>query len=141
MAEQKLSGSQFASCCYCLLNIETLDLTIARGGHPFPVLIRAGVPNRLQVQGPLLGVFEDAEFEQESVRLQSGDKLLLYSDGAERLIGHFNQLEGFVFEQSFCELTTLPVKQLNEQFNLLLQSPQTSDYEVDDVTAVWLEIL
>ena len=141
MAEQKLSGGQFASCCYCLLNIQTLELTIARGGHPFPVLIRAGVPSRLQMQGPLLGVFEDAEFEEESVRLQSGDKLLLYSDGAEHLISHFDQLEGFIFEKSFCELATLPVEQLNEQFNLLLQSQQTIAYEVDDVTAVWLEIL
>jgi serine phosphatase RsbU (regulator of sigma subunit) len=93
------------------------------------------------MQGPLLGVFEDAEFEEEPVRLQSGDKLLLYSDGVEHLIGHFDQREGFVFEKSFCELATLPVEQLNEQFNLLLQSQQTIANEVDDVTAVWLEIL
>lgn len=141
MTEQKLSGSQFASCCYCLLNIKTLELTLVRGGHPFPILIRAGVPHRLQMQGPLLGVFEEAVFEQESVKMQSGDKLLLYSDGAERFIGHFDRLEGFVFEPSFCELVTLPAGRLNEQFNLFLQSQQVCASEVDDVTAVWLEIL
>lgn len=29
MYEQGLSGSQFATCCYCLLNIETMELTCA----------------------------------------------------------------------------------------------------------------
>ncbi|GAG04434.1 unnamed protein product, partial [marine sediment metagenome] len=30
MAAQKLSGYQFATCCYCLLDIKTLQLTFAR---------------------------------------------------------------------------------------------------------------
>jgi serine phosphatase RsbU (regulator of sigma subunit) len=141
MAEQKLSSSQFASCCYCLLNVQTLELTLARGGHPYPILIRAGSPQRLQVEGPLLGVFEDTDFEQQTIRLQSGDKLFLYSDGAERFIGHFDQYEGFMFEPTFCELTALPIEKLNEQFGLFLQSQQTNAAEVDDITAVWLEIL
>jgi phosphoserine phosphatase RsbU/P len=141
MAEQKLSGSQFISCCYCLLNVQTLKLTVARGGHPYPILIRAGVPNRLQAQGPLLGVFENLIFEQESVRMQRGDKLVLYSDGAESLIGHFDQVEGYIFEPGFIELTSLPARQISEKFNLMLEGRQINASEVDDITAVWLEIL
>ncbi|MEJ2649310.1 MAG: SpoIIE family protein phosphatase [Sedimentisphaerales bacterium] len=30
MAAQKLSGYQFATCCYCLLDTKTLELTYAR---------------------------------------------------------------------------------------------------------------
>ena len=141
MAEQKLSGSQFASCCYCLLNTRTLELALARGGHPYPILIRAGTPHRLQTQGPLLGVFEDSIFEQEAVRLQRGDKLVVYSDGAEGFIGHFDKIEGFIFEPSFIESASLPVGQLSEKFNLMLENQQVSTREVDDITAVWLEIL
>ena len=51
MSEQKLSGYQFATCCYCLLNIETLELTFSRAGHPYPILIRDNQPQNLEVQG------------------------------------------------------------------------------------------
>ena len=141
MTEQKLTSSQFISCCYCLLDIQTLELTVARGGHPYPILIRNGSPLRLQAEGPLLGVFEDVSFEQQTVKLQSGDKLFLYSDGAEPFLGHFDQTEGFIFEPGFCELAALPIEKLNEQFELLLQGRQTNASEVDDITIVGLEIL
>ena len=42
MAGQKLSGYQFATCCYCLLNVKTRQLTFARAGHPYPILLRQG---------------------------------------------------------------------------------------------------
>ena len=66
MSQQKLSGCQFATCCYCLLNTDTLKLTFARGGHPYPVLIKPdGRLEQLQIRGPLLGIFESAEYLQE----------------------------------------------------------------------------
>ncbi len=52
MAAQKLSGYQFATCCYCLLNTKTLQLTYARAGHPYPILIRPGQPvPAVQIRG------------------------------------------------------------------------------------------
>ncbi len=140
MVEQKLSGSQFISCCYCLLNVETLELTIARGGHPYPVLIRDGKVRGLEAGGPLLGVFEDAKFEQQTVQLIKEDKLLLYSDGAEPFIGHFEQNHGFVFEENFYSLAKEPLEKLNEQFSILIQNKKISAAEIDDITAVWLEV-
>jgi sigma-B regulation protein RsbU (phosphoserine phosphatase) len=140
MVEQRLSGSQFISCCYCLLNVETLELSVARGGHPYPILIRGTNATGLDVEGPLLGIFEDAVFEQKSIQLQKGDKLLVYSDGAEALIGHFDQNDGFVFEAEFYSMVKQPLENINEQFNSLIQNRKISAAEVDDITAVWLEI-
>ena len=140
MVEQKLSGSQFVSCCYCLLNVETLELTIARGGHPYPILIRDGNVTGLETEGPLLGVFEDAVFEQKSIQLQRSDKLLVYSDGTEPFIGRFERNNGFIFEEEFCSLIKQPLEKLNEQFCNLIQNRHIIAAEVDDITAVWLEI-
>ncbi|MHC4424014.1 MAG: PP2C family protein-serine/threonine phosphatase, partial [Planctomycetota bacterium] len=73
MATQKLSGYQFATCCYCLLNINTLQLTFARAGHPYPILVRPGEqPQQLEIRGSLLGVFKESEYVQQTVQLQSG---------------------------------------------------------------------
>ncbi|MGE5297037.1 MAG: PP2C family protein-serine/threonine phosphatase, partial [Solirubrobacterales bacterium] len=52
MAGQKLSGYQFATCCYCLLNVKTRQLSFARAGHPYPILLRQGeTPMQLQARG------------------------------------------------------------------------------------------
>ena len=64
------------------LDTQTGDLFYSSGGHPPPMLLRAG--GELEVLtdgGPLLGVIDDAGFVRGRVRLNSGDLLLAYSDG------------------------------------------------------------
>ncbi len=142
MTTQKLSGYQFATCCYCLLNTKTLQLTYARAGHPYPVLIRAGQqPEQLEIRGSLLGVFEQAEYIQKTIQLQAGDKLLVYSDGAEPFIGRFDDLTGFHFKEQFCQIKELPVIEMMDKLNEFTQNQKVDLSEVDDITAVGLEIL
>ena len=141
MAGQKLSGYQFTTCCYCLLNTKTLELTYARAGHPYPILIRsAKQPEQLEIRGSLLGIFENAEYAQQTVQLQSGDKLLLYSDGAEPFIGSFDDMSGFHYNEGFCRIKDLPVVEMMGQINTLAQSQEIDQSEVDDITLVGLEI-
>jgi len=142
MAEQKLSGYQFATCCYCVLNIKTLQLTYARAGHPYPILIRPQEqPQQLEIQGPLLGIFEQSEYIQQTVQLQCGDKLLLYSDGAEPFIGSFDELTGFNLSEEVSEIRDLPVVEMMDRFNTLAQHKKIDPSEIDDTTVVGLEIL
>ena len=142
MTEQKLSGYQFATCCYCLLNIKTLQLTYARAGHPYPIFIRPQEqPQQLEIRGSLLGIFEQAEYTQQTIQLQPGDKLLLYSDGAEPFIGSFDNLTGFNFSEEFCRIKDLPIVEMMDRFDTLAQNKKIAPSEVDDITAVGLEIL
>lgn len=142
MATQKLSGYQFATCCYCLLNTKTLELTYARAGHPYPIFIRRGEePKQLEIRGSLLGVFRQAEYGQETVQLQQGDKLLLYSDGAEPFIGNFDDLAGFHFTNEFREIENLPIVEMMDRFNMLAQNQQIDPAEIDDITAIGFEVV
>jgi len=142
MAGQKLSGYQFATCCYCLLNVKTLQLTYARAGHPYPILIKTQEqPQQLEIRGSLLGVFEQAEYTQQTIQLQAGDKLLVYSDGAEPFIGSFDELTGFNFDEEFCETKDLPIIEMFEKLNTLAQNKKIAPSEIDDITIVGLEIL
>jgi len=141
MATQKLSGYQFATCCYCLLNTETLEMTYSRAGHPYPIFIRRGEqPQQLEIRGSLLGVFKQAEYTQETVKLQPGDKVLLYSDGAEPLIGNFDDMTGFRFSDEFCEIANMPIVKLMDRFNTLAQNQQIDPAEVDDITTIGFEV-
>jgi len=142
MAAQKLSGYQFATCCYCLLNTKTLQLTYSRAGHPYPVLIRPGKePEQLQIRGSLLGIFEQAEYVQGTVQLQPGDKLLLYSDGAESFIGRFDDHGSFGFDKEFCNIKDSPLIDLIDSINAAIQNQTIEPSEVDDITLIGLEIL
>ncbi|MHC4644413.1 MAG: PP2C family protein-serine/threonine phosphatase [Planctomycetota bacterium] len=142
VAAQKLSGYQFATCCYCILNIKTLELTYARAGHPYPILLRPGQPpKQLETGGALLGIFEQSEYVQQTIQLQHGDRLLLYSDGAEPFIGSFDDLTGFNFSDEFCEIRDLPVGEMADRLNMLVASKKVAPSEVDDVTVLGLQIL
>lgn len=150
MAAQKLSGYQFATCCYCLLDTKTLKLTCARAGHPYPILIRPNhKPRQLEIRGSLLGIFDQAEYTDLSIELAPGDKFLLYSDGTEALIGAFDETTGstgsrqagFKFTKEFQEIKELSVVEMMEKFTLLAQHQEVDPAEVDDITAVALEVL
>lgn len=142
MTEQKLSGCQFVTCCYFLLNIETLELTFARGGHPYPVLIRKGEqPKQLRTAGPLIGIFENALFPQQALKLQPGDKILLYSDGAENVIGGYKDNQGFAISEEFYSIMKLPINELNDKFNVLVKNQQLNSPQIDDITLIGLEII
>jgi serine phosphatase RsbU (regulator of sigma subunit) len=140
LTEQKLSRCLFATGCYCLLNTKTLQLTYSRAGHPYPILIRDGKMTQLQSQGGLLGVFEDAQYSQETIQLQSGDKLFLYSDGAEPLIGKCDDYSNFIFSRNFNMIKDLPVEEMLTQFESLAKDLDVPSAEIDDITALALEI-
>lgn len=140
MAEQQLAGCLFATCFYGLLNINTLKLEYARAGHPYPVLIRNGKQIQLQTRGGLLGIFPEADFEQQSIQLVPGDKLFVYSDGAEPLLGHSDDAGQFIFNPAFTDICSLPIESMLETFNHMAAEYRFKPGELDDLTAVGLEI-
>ncbi|MFS8097154.1 SpoIIE family protein phosphatase [Lentzea alba] len=58
-------------------------VSLATGGHPPPLLLRAdGTSSLLRLPGgQLVGMLPDARFAATEVRLEPGDALLLYTDG------------------------------------------------------------
>ncbi|GAG13974.1 unnamed protein product, partial [marine sediment metagenome] len=82
-----------------------------------------------------------AEYVQESIQLQSGDKLLLHSDGLEPFISSFDDGGNFNFNEEFCEIKDLPIVGMMDKFNTLAQNSKIAPSEVDDITMVGLEIL
>jgi sigma-B regulation protein RsbU (phosphoserine phosphatase) len=76
------------SFCTVIFGVLTSDgdgftVTLARGGHPAPLLMRAdGTADYLPMPlGPLIGVWADVVFASTTFRLHPGDTLLLFTDG------------------------------------------------------------
>lgn len=72
-----------------------VDVRLARGGHPLPLLRRAdGTVERIEAPGSLLGCMNDPGMSDVRLRLRPGDLLLLYSDGVtEARQGHVQYSE------------------------------------------------
>ncbi|HSO97837.1 MAG TPA: SpoIIE family protein phosphatase [Solirubrobacteraceae bacterium] len=64
------------------LTASRVEICLASGGHPAPLVRRAdGRVRTLSDHGPLLGVFEDPTFPRLAVTLEPGDALVAYTDG------------------------------------------------------------
>jgi sigma-B regulation protein RsbU (phosphoserine phosphatase) len=140
MCELHLTGCQFATCCYCLLNTKTLQLDYCRAGHPYPLVIDSqNNSSQLQTRGALLGIFDNAQFEQGRIQLKTGDKLVLYSDGAEPFMGIEQDGSDFSLGREFSELLALPSRELTAEFENLCKTNK-NPAEFDDTTVIVLEI-
>jgi sigma-B regulation protein RsbU (phosphoserine phosphatase) len=56
-------------------------LTYTNAGHNAPVLVSASGVRRLETGGLVLGLFEHATFDEETVALAPGDLIVAFSDG------------------------------------------------------------
>ena len=73
----------FSTTFFGLLDPESGYFHYVNAGHNPPILIRAdGTMLMLEPTGPAVGILEDATFDVHEQRLDPGDSLLVYSDGA-----------------------------------------------------------
>jgi len=74
---------KFATLFYGILNSSEDIFHFSNAGHepPFLINLEKNVA-RLTKGGTVLGFMEDYQFEEDSVKLKSGDTIIIYSDGA-----------------------------------------------------------
>lgn len=76
-------GGSFVTAGYAAYNSETRELKIGNAGHPALLWHRRadGEIRSVRPKGRLLGIFAEPDFEVETIRLEPGDRILLYTDG------------------------------------------------------------
>ncbi len=79
---QSTRPEHFATLFYGAYDTNRRTISYINCGHPSPVLLRAnGESESLHATGTVLGAFREREFEEGKVALESGDRLVLFSDG------------------------------------------------------------
>jgi len=73
----------FATAIHLSLDLGSGDFELRTAGHPPGVQLMAGSGKWVvhETEGPLLGIFEDAEFVCARGTVRAGDAMLLYTDG------------------------------------------------------------
>ena len=78
-----IEEEQFVTMFYAVVDRVTFEVTYATAGHCAPLRYRrqTATVEALEAQGSMLGMTRQPEFEEHCVRLDPGDRLLLYTDG------------------------------------------------------------
>jgi phosphoserine phosphatase RsbU/P len=76
-------SSMFVTLFVGILNLQTGELRFSNAGHNPPLILAANGECRFLVlpDGLVLGVMADAEYRDDTVRLEPGDMILTYTDG------------------------------------------------------------
>lgn len=70
-------------------------MTFSNAGHNYPVVGRNGGGDLLLDRGGLvLGIMEAVDYEEESIQLETGDRVVLYTDGITEAANSENELFG-----------------------------------------------
>lgn len=142
----KLPDGKYATMFLCRFDPNSRELTYSTAGHPPGYLVREGekTPLALQTRGTVIGMFENPmmPFETQTVQLQPGDKVLLYTDGIMEVLDEnkrmmeTEELEGFIASASGDSIDSL-VERLYD-FCSTFAGGNSFD---DDVTLLGLELL
>jgi serine phosphatase RsbU (regulator of sigma subunit) len=77
-----IAADKFVTFCYCLIDTMDNRLTFASAGHCPPILFhKSGEAVPLKEGGTPLGIFPERKYEDATLQLESGDRLVLYTDG------------------------------------------------------------
>jgi sigma-B regulation protein RsbU (phosphoserine phosphatase) len=131
----------FFSIICMTLDISEGILTYSSAGHPPPVLVHSnGSTETLDHRGPSIGLGCEDIIGQQSIELQTGDKILLYTDG---LIENRNSAGVFFGKQRFYDIVK---KHRNESVQDIVETIYATVKEFsqqakpdDDVSILGLE--
>ena len=84
----------FVTLFYGVIDKDTRKFTFVNAGHNPPILYHgnSGTIEELEGTGIALGIMEDAEYNQNEVRMSPGDTIILYTDGVTEAINEREEM-------------------------------------------------
>jgi sigma-B regulation protein RsbU (phosphoserine phosphatase) len=84
---ENLATGKFVTFLYGVLNNETRTFDYCNAGNVYPILVSQGTARSMEAGAAVLGVFPEWKYENAAIALQSGDRLLLVTDGITEAYG------------------------------------------------------
>ncbi len=86
------AADKFVTFCYCTIEPGERKLRYANAGHWPPILLRkSGTRVTLEAGGFPLGIYPETTYTDAQVQLESGDRLIMYTDGVTEAANVNNQ--------------------------------------------------
>jgi sigma-B regulation protein RsbU (phosphoserine phosphatase) len=85
------SANKYASFFFAVYDERNTTLTYCNAGHNPPLYFNQQGCQRLTTGGTVVGIFPDAEYEQEALRFHPGDLFLAYTDGIVECVNEYGE--------------------------------------------------
>jgi serine phosphatase RsbU (regulator of sigma subunit) len=143
-----IKRGMFVTCVYCILNVRTREMAVASAGHNPMLIFRAatGQLEKVRPNGIALGFDKGPVFNktvrEERVRLNKGDRVVLYTDGVveamneERVEWSEEALDAFTLAHA-----QLPSKEFVRLLIKALDEHKGSAEQHDDITITTFKIV
>jgi sigma-B regulation protein RsbU (phosphoserine phosphatase) len=140
MSMHNLPNCQYVTICYAVVNFRTRKVQIARAAHPAPVILdRDGETRTVDCDaGCVIGVFPEQQYTQTEVELQTGERLIIYSDGLEEAFGRREDQRGR-WLRILKRNAGRDVHAIFRKLQQVIDRTSGSLHPEDDITAIGLE--
>lgn len=141
---QDVLPDTYVALCYAVYDARHRMLELALGGQLTPMLrCRDGSVEFIQAAGNFpLGIVPSEQYTATRVPLESGDSVLLYTDGLVEAFSPEHELFGFDrLQAAFAECGDAPAAEVVERLLATIDAWQGGRERHDDVTIVVLQIV
>ena len=135
-------GNMFLTAAYMVIDTKTKIIQFANAGHPFGYIYRASSNEFFPCdsKGRLLGVFPELHAAKIDIPFQTGDRIILFTDG----IIESRKKNGELYEeerlkQVLASHSNLNPKALNHKILSELEAWQGSSIFSDDLTLIMID--
>jgi len=94
VALRECRDGEFITMLMCHIDVKAMKMTYCNCGHEPALHIRGDKITELDSGGLVLGIMEEAEHKAETIALEDGDTILLYTDGLIDAMNFDNELWG-----------------------------------------------
>jgi len=144
LIDAQLQQCHFITALNAIFDQTTSQIRWARGGVPYPILIRSGLkPAQIRSTGGLVGAFADQCFEVVTHRFEPGDMLMFYTDGLEAfLVGREATMGGdaILYTDWIQRLANDGPDAALEEVRDRVRKTESTDWSHDDITALVLQM-
>jgi sigma-B regulation protein RsbU (phosphoserine phosphatase) len=118
------------------------EMTYCNAGHNPPMVIGPNGVKRLDVGGPVVGLLEFAPYDQETVRLEPGDTIVIFSDGVSEALNSNGDEFGDDRLQAVVEpARKLPASEIVDRLVAAVREFTRGAPQSDDITAMAVRYL
>ncbi len=143
--EEGNDACMFVTAFLGVIDLETLHLEYAVAGHNPPLLLRGSEVELIEGErGAALGLMPEAQYSNNQLQLQPGDRVLMYTDGVDEA---FNPDKEQFGEQRLIDLARKDGQQSGTDLNSLGQNIfdsvsnfSASEPQSDDITVLLIDI-
>ena len=133
----------FVTLFICIVDLDTRTLEFTNAGHNYPYIASPdGRVKPIEVtHGMALGVFDIKPYESETITVNPGDKLVLYTDGVNEAMNTSDEMYDYPrFEKVLCESAKLSSKETTSIVLSDIKDFTEGAEQSDDITLLVMRI-